>query len=611
MVCSAVPALPHRSVCSTPTASQLRQENTELRHRLRKFEGRSLPSGSGPASAVSAAASQQNGELLLAYSKLKRQHEGVKKELNAATMAYDRLRTESVKEITRLKLQVVGDSSGSRAQSTETTDLVKRLRAQCVQLKKELDTERTEHKRCILRHQRELANLRHKSSTYPSRSSSPSLMAASVQRSSYASGLPPRPTSTGSTRTSRGSTVTSNRRSPAPPSAHRSSGSAKDIPSSTRRSNSPLYEHAVGDRSPESTSRLGARDRYARSGSRSPSPTTERPPWNAGGGKKNAGYESGYSSAGSAGSRHSKVSAHSGQSSVASSRSGKRSKKKVQSPAYSDDSDVPNNIESEVVAARKKKSTKKSKKRKESKERARSALDFDILARDSRDDPSSLLSVPREARSPPREVSRRSRDMEEGYVRNSWRRSSEGEQVADQTLISARRSADSRDGLHSSPFLQDGMLGSHFMSTHRLDPNSFPVSKATPPESREPMAEDKDDDEAMRRAFDGLTMTRRSNSARGSADQSLRRSIDSQASETRRSREGNFLHSESGTVTSRSKPVVITRSGPPRETRERPVDKRPPPSESEEEDAASGGENDISEIDKRIKALQSFLDKAR
>lgn len=639
------------------SASQLRQENTELRHRLRKFEGRALPSGMGPAAAVSVAASQQNGELLLAYSKLKRQYDSAKKELNAATMAYERLRTESAKEITRLKLQVVGDTTGARAQSEDANDTVKRLRAKCVQLKKDLDTERTEHKRCIARHQRELANLRHHSSTYPRRSSSPSNTTgtnSSRRPSPSSSGLPPRPSSAGTNRTSTNSST----KRPSVSQTIPSRSSRTSIPRETntvRRPTSPLYgrsSQAPSVASPDNR-RGGAYDRYSRSVSRSPSPVTERPPWNAGAGrKKPAENESGYSSAGSAGSRQSRGSTRSGgQNSVASSRSGrgssatgskKPSKKRVPKSAYSDDSDAPY-FSNEDVVARKKKISKKGKDKKRQdgqKKKPMDPLDIDILDSDLRGSRSSLgLNDPRRASSPPREDSRRSQERSSGQERRSRedlrqcaengetitavRRSDESRRShrkdeAERTMLSSHgRESRSDSEIFTSSTLQDGVLGSSLVQTQRLDPNAFPVSRTVEPIRRQ-VANDggDDDDEEMRRAFDGLSMAKRSQGNRSSSELPLRRSQDSQASDpSRRSRDGHFLHSEKGPASVSSKPIVISRAGPARgEIRDRnpgssSVEARP--SESEDDADGSVEENDISEIDKRIKALQSFLDKAR
>ena len=648
---------------SNPTASQLRQENMELRHRLRKFEGRSLPSGTGPAAAVSAAASQQNGELLLAYSKLKRQYELTKKELHAATMAYDRLRTESAKEITRLKIQVAGDST-PKAQAMDNIELARKLRAQCVQLKKDLETERAEHKRCIVRHQRELANLRHASSTYPKRgSSTPTPTGSSSRKPSPSSGLPPRPSSAGGSRSSTGSMTRRSTTSPTPtrrqtPSSSRDTRDTKI----TRRSSSPLYgrsSHSSAVGSP--ASRGGAHDRYARSASRSPSPITERPAWNSGSGnrRKAAGYESGYSSAASqssAGSRRSRGSTRStGQNSVASSRSGrsgtserKTKKKATRKPMYSDDSDVPS-VKSD---GRKKKSTRKSKEKRKEKEpkvpKHRDVLDIDILEDEVRRSKTSL-GEPLVVRSPPRDSTRRSRDAEGEQMRLSRDHlRASGDSISrkehSNTMVSVRRSDDSRrsvrtveaekemrssrethrdKGIYTSTSLQDGVLGPSLYGTQRLDPDSFPVSKASNPENRDSyyaLNEDhyNDDEEAMRRAFDGLSMAKRNieptaNSSRVSSEQ-LRRSHDFEGSNfMRRSLEENVSDIDRGGSVA-SKPVVITRAGPPRGDARKenpPANNQSPPSDSEEDGGGSGGENDISEIDKRIKALQSFLDKAR
>jgi len=127
--------------------SQLRQDNTELRHRLRH-------SGGG-ASALNTSTTQHtnaaNTELSNANAKLRKQVENLKRDLQDSSVAYEKLRTESAREIARWKLKIgssVHDSPGSsRGLNSPGGDgnaaaVISDLRRQLSQVQKELRAER-------------------------------------------------------------------------------------------------------------------------------------------------------------------------------------------------------------------------------------------------------------------------------------------------------------------------------------------------------------------------------------------------------------------------------------------------------------------------------------
>lgn len=261
----------------------LRQENTELRHRLRQLESRFTPAGTAPASATSVSASQQNGEVMLAYNKLKRQYDAVRRELHSATLAYERLRTEHAKEIAKYKAL-----NASGRQDASDAEVIYKLRAQCKQLRQQLETEKAEHRRTILRHQRDLSNLKHSTHHPPS---------------SSASGLPPRPArSTTPTeaqrdrRHSSASAAASSSRRSASTQGSLSLTNSRDLtrsltPTSSRAgraassNGSSKVHHAGGPSHRSRPSGNTASERRDRSRSSSPQPqiSSQRPPWNAGG----------------------------------------------------------------------------------------------------------------------------------------------------------------------------------------------------------------------------------------------------------------------------------------------------------------------------------------
>jgi hypothetical protein len=96
----ASPPLPARELRTM--ISQLRLDNTELRHRLRQGGISSNTTTQGGSSATAAL----NTEWATANAKLRKQVDGLKKELHEASLSYDRLRIESAKEIARWKSKI-------------------------------------------------------------------------------------------------------------------------------------------------------------------------------------------------------------------------------------------------------------------------------------------------------------------------------------------------------------------------------------------------------------------------------------------------------------------------------------------------------------------------
>ena len=87
--------------------ANLRQENTQLRHRLRQVESRSRgASAGGSAAQGSAAQAGVISEITGQNAKLKRQVEALRKELSDATALHERQRLESLKELNKWKLRV-------------------------------------------------------------------------------------------------------------------------------------------------------------------------------------------------------------------------------------------------------------------------------------------------------------------------------------------------------------------------------------------------------------------------------------------------------------------------------------------------------------------------
>ena len=95
--------------------TQLRQDNTELRHRLRQAESRAasaVAAGNGSSkgghrgTTPSSSAAASSADLVASNGKLRSQVESLRKELAASTTAYEKLRIEAAKEIARYKARL-------------------------------------------------------------------------------------------------------------------------------------------------------------------------------------------------------------------------------------------------------------------------------------------------------------------------------------------------------------------------------------------------------------------------------------------------------------------------------------------------------------------------
>lgn len=95
--------------------SQLRQDNTELRHRLR--HGGNAVSNTPSNAAAANLANAATAEVVSTNVKLRKQVESLKKELTDSSLAYERLRTESAREIAKWKLKI-GAGGGTAGQSS-------------------------------------------------------------------------------------------------------------------------------------------------------------------------------------------------------------------------------------------------------------------------------------------------------------------------------------------------------------------------------------------------------------------------------------------------------------------------------------------------------------
>lgn len=86
--------------------SQMRQENTELKHRLRHSGQSNQTSTAANNSSFSNGSGPTTADVVSANSKLKKQIESLKKELQELSLAHERLRTEAAREVSRWKLKI-------------------------------------------------------------------------------------------------------------------------------------------------------------------------------------------------------------------------------------------------------------------------------------------------------------------------------------------------------------------------------------------------------------------------------------------------------------------------------------------------------------------------
>jgi coiled-coil domain-containing protein 61 len=174
---------------SVRNLTQLRQENTELRHRLRQSESRAskttMKSPVSPGSQQNPAAS----ELALAYSKLKKQHDTTRKELSDLSIAHDRLKNDSAREISKWKAKFVTayESAGSAGAAGNAVGGDSReLRRRVAVLERDLEKERLEHRKSVALHKKEISELfrRQKSAPLTGRSTSAGSVGAGSRASS-------------------------------------------------------------------------------------------------------------------------------------------------------------------------------------------------------------------------------------------------------------------------------------------------------------------------------------------------------------------------------------------------------------------------------------------
>lgn len=135
----------------------MRQENTELRHRVRQSTSRSARSGNtGNASFVSAIhspgeaienAATVNADLAAANRKLRRQVEDLKKELTISAEEIEKTKRECAKEVMKWKKKISGKNNSDfdeiqKSRSRQESEMVVDLRKTILSLERELKLER-------------------------------------------------------------------------------------------------------------------------------------------------------------------------------------------------------------------------------------------------------------------------------------------------------------------------------------------------------------------------------------------------------------------------------------------------------------------------------------
>ena len=101
-------------------ASQLRQDNTELRHRLRQAESRNNRSSQSQTSSTS---SSSRGDSAPSQASNMKQIEALKKELYDATLSHEKFRNDSAKEISKWKLRALSGGSTTAQTGGTGTDV--------------------------------------------------------------------------------------------------------------------------------------------------------------------------------------------------------------------------------------------------------------------------------------------------------------------------------------------------------------------------------------------------------------------------------------------------------------------------------------------------------
>eukprot|EP01038_Epipyxis_sp_PR26KG_P007211 gene7211-9841_t len=116
--------------------SQLRQDNTELRHRLRNLKS--------PLKASPITSAGVNAELAAANTKLRKQIEALKKELHDSSLGYNKLRIESAKEVMKWKQKIglTGSQLENLSNKGNESHIISELRKKLLIAEKELRFER-------------------------------------------------------------------------------------------------------------------------------------------------------------------------------------------------------------------------------------------------------------------------------------------------------------------------------------------------------------------------------------------------------------------------------------------------------------------------------------
>lgn len=161
------------------TLTVLKRENTELRHRLRLLEARTpvegtklkaakKSSGRSPSPGKAAASDE---DLPLAYRRLRLQYETTKTQLAKLSAAFDRVRRESANEVANLRRRAAESrpesTSSARPRSSSrsdsrgrTEDRVTQLQSLLVRERNEREREREANRRAMRRLRREFDDLR-------------------------------------------------------------------------------------------------------------------------------------------------------------------------------------------------------------------------------------------------------------------------------------------------------------------------------------------------------------------------------------------------------------------------------------------------------------------
>ena len=142
--------------------AQVRQQNTELKHRLRQAESRSARGNRAPSPGPGSASPAQ-AELASENVRLKRQLDALKKELNDLTVSYDRLRLDSAREIAKWKASpsvLLADANNTSTASSlvHGSEIhVRDLRRRLASLERDLEAERLLRRKDLANHRREMA----------------------------------------------------------------------------------------------------------------------------------------------------------------------------------------------------------------------------------------------------------------------------------------------------------------------------------------------------------------------------------------------------------------------------------------------------------------------